>query len=163
MTTRIRSVAGVLGVLGTLIGALVGQPDAAGAATGAGTFTATWSGSVAVTGPTTFTFAGTGTSDPMGPITAHGAATITGLGLSCLGALLNTNVETLQAADGSLTITSHDVGCITGVGTFHGTGTWTVTGGTGRYRDAVGSGSLDGRVNILAGTSILVANGYLVL
>jgi len=116
-----------------------------------------------VTGPTTFAFAGTGTSDPMGPITAHGTATATGLSLTCLGGMVNTNVETLEAADGSLTITSHDVGCITGLGRFHGVGTWTVTGGTGRYAGAVGSGSLDGRVDILAGTSTLVASGYLVL
>jgi hypothetical protein len=149
--------------MGTLAWAVAQPAEAADATTGPVTFTATWSGTAAVTGPTTFAFAGTGVSDPMGPITAHGAATITGLGLSCLGRLVNVNVETLEAADGSLTITSHDVGCITGIGTFHGTGTWTVTAGTGRYRDAVGSGSLDGRVSIITGTSAFEASGYLIL
>jgi hypothetical protein len=162
MTFRVRRVLGAFVVLGALMGSVVSEADGAGASHESVPFTATWTGPVAITLPTTFTFAGTGTSVPMGPITAHGAAVITGLGLSCLGALVNVNVETLQATDGSLTITSHDVGCITGIGTFHGIGTWTVTGGTGRYRNAVGSGSLDGRVNIIVGTATLVANGYLV-
>lgn len=163
VTRSIRYSAAVLGTLGILVAAIFSNAEEADAAGSAVPFTATWSGTVAVTGPTTFTFDGSGVSDPMGPITAHGAAKVTGLGLSCLGGLVNTNVETLQAADGSLTITSLDVGCVTGVGKFHGTGTWTVTGGTGRYRNATGSGSLDGRVNIIAGTSKLVANGHLVL
>ncbi len=161
MTSKMRNAAASLAAL-ALVGVGLVTSAAPATATGAVPFTATWSGSATIRLPATFVFDGTGTSDPLGPIHAHGDATINGVGIGCLGNLVNTNLVTITAADGTLDLTSKDVGCITGVGTFHGMGTWTVTGGTGRYAHAVGSGSLDGRVNIVAGTSTLVANGYLV-
>jgi len=120
------------------------------------------SGKVAFTGLTTVRFVGAGTSTPYGPIESRGVATITGLGLTCLVGLVNTNVETFTTSTGdALTITSKDLGCANGIATFHGLGHWTVTGGTGLFAGAQGSGVMEGDVSFLAGTFAIVATGTL--
>ncbi|HEV3234334.1 MAG TPA: hypothetical protein VG329_07285 [Candidatus Dormibacteraeota bacterium] len=98
----------------------------------------------------------------MGSVTNRGTITITGVDLSCLGGLSNVNTQTLTATSGdTLTITSQDVGCPAGVLTFHGTGHWTVTGGTGRFRDATGAGSAHGGLDMVAGTFNMIVTGTL--
>jgi hypothetical protein len=48
-------------------------------------------------------------------------------------------------------VTSVDVGCLISPGLYHGTGTWTVTGGTGRFSGATGQGTLDGTSDVNQG------------
>lgn len=89
----------------------------------------------------------------MGRITSDGHANISGSGDSCAGGLANVNVEVLTAANGdTLTVTSDDVACPTGPGQYHGTGQWQVTGGTGRFSDTTGFGSLNGSLDFNTGT-----------
>jgi len=74
--------------------------------------------------------------------------------VSCPGGFANKNVETLTAANGDkLMLTGpHDVGCPIRPGVVHGTGDWTVTGGTGRFAGATGQGTFDGGANFNTGT-----------
>lgn len=138
-------------------------PRAAGASQEL-SFSAAWTTKVKVTRPNVFTFSpGHGTSNVMGTITTHGQAVATGVSADCAGGLVNTDTQNLVAADGTLTLTSNDVGCFTGPGTLHGTGTWTVTAATGRYAGAVGQGWIDGRVNLVTKRAVITAGGELVL
>jgi hypothetical protein len=162
MKLSMRTAAASLGVLALVGTGLVGQAQSAAASTTTH-FHAAWTGSVKVVLPNTFVFDLAGPSDPMGATSTHAVATVNGLGLSCLAGLANTNVVTITAADGTLTLTSLDVGCPTGVGTFHGTGDYTVTGGTGRYAGATGEGTLNGHANILTSTADITADGTLTL
>jgi hypothetical protein len=112
-------------------------------------FEGSYSGAVQFTGPTTALFTGTGISSHLGRGANEGNIMITGTiadpNTGCVGGIVNTNVEKLTASNGdSLTLTSYDVGCPTSPGLYHGTGTWTVTGGTGRFSGATGQGTLDG-------------------
>ena len=126
-------------------------------------FNASLTGRSDVTGPTTFSWAGTGWATDMGSVTNRGTVVLTGVDLSCLGGLRTVNVETLTATSGdTLTITSHDVGCPAGLVRYHGTGHWTVTGGTGRFRGATGGGSADGGLDFVAGTFTMTLTGTLV-
>ena len=159
MRTTLRTVAVALGVF-TMVGTgLVGQSASASTTTH---FHATWTGSVKVVLPNQFVFDLTGPST-VGATSAHAVATVNGISLSCLAGLANTNVVQITAADGTLELTSQDVGCPTGIGSFHGTGVYTVIAGTGRYSGATGQGTLDGGADILAGTSHITADGTLTL
>ena len=162
MKTTLRAAASTLALLAVTGAALVGQAGPASASTTLH-FHASWTGSVKVVLPNKFVFDGSGTSDPMGAITEHSVATVDGLGFGCLLGLANTHVLTLTAADGTLTLTSKDVGCPTGVGSFHGTGVYTVTGGTGRYAGAQGDGTLVGGADVLTSTSAITADGTMTL
>ena len=150
MTTRIpRAVAAVLALTALLLG-----PTAGGAlADSSIPITAVFSGSAGFASPTQTVFVGSGTASHMGAITTNGHADVTGFDNSCSGGVANINTETLTAADGStLTVVSNDVACPTGPGQYHGTGHWTVVGGTGRFAGTTGSGSLDGQSDFIVGT-----------
>lgn len=98
-------------------------------------------GSAAFTSATTAEFNGGGTAILMGAVTNEGTIQITGQDSSCPGGVANVNTEVVTAANGdTLTLTSQDVSCPTGPGTFQGSGSWHVSGGTGRFRGATGSG-----------------------
>ena len=74
------------------------------------------------TSDTTVSFDGAGIATHLGLSVDDGDATITGPDGSCPGALANTHVEILPAANGdTLTITAHNVACPTGFLRFHGT------------------------------------------
>ena len=123
-------------------------------------FHATFSGSAAITGPYSTAFAGTGQATHLGSITNDGRVQITGGDDSCPGGIANTHVEVLTAANGdTLTITSLDVACPAGPGKYHGMGHWTVTGGSGRFSDATGSGSFVGSSDFVAGTFSITLAG----
>lgn len=163
MKISLRPAATALGILTLLAAGLVGTTPSASASSTVH-FTATFSGPVKMVLPNKFVFHdGSGTSDVMGPITTGAVATVTGVSLSCVAGLANTNVVTLAAADGTLTLTSLDVGCPTGLGTFRGTGVYTVTDGTGRYAGATGSGTLVGGADLLGNASHITADGTLTL
>src|SRR5690242_6865705 len=126
MKITLRTLVTSLGVLALVATGLVGQAQSASASTTTH-FHATWTGAVQVVVPNQFVFDLAGPADPMGATTAHAVATVNGVSLSCLAGLANTNVVTIPAAYGTLTLTSMDVGCPNGIGTFHGTGVYTVT------------------------------------
>lgn len=132
-------------------------------------FAATFSGSAGFAGPTTTVFTGSGVAIRMGLVTTSGHAEIgcfppPGSPMTCVssggcpGGVPNANFETLTAANGdTLTIKSDDVACPLDTqdyppSRYHGTGHWTVIGGTGRFASASGQGSFDGRSDFGAGT-----------
>jgi hypothetical protein len=123
-------------------------------------FRAFYAGQAMFTSDTTVSFEGVGIATQLGLGADHGDATITGPHSSCPGGLANTHVETLDGANGdSLTITAHDVACPVGFLQFRGTGTWEVTGGTGRFTDTTGNGSLNGASNFVTNEFSFVLSG----
>jgi hypothetical protein len=158
VTKKLRIAAATLLALGTL--GLSAFP--ASAAGHQHRFKASYSGRARLISQTTASFIGIGRATQMGRITTDGLVVVTGPDSSCPGGLANVNVETLTAANGDkLTITAQDVACPTGPGRFHGTGHWTVTGGTGRFSDAAGQGSIEGGSDFNAGTFSITLKGHI--
>jgi hypothetical protein len=123
-------------------------------------FRALYAGQAMFTSDTTVSFEGVGIATHLGLGTDHGDATITGPHSSCPGGLANTHVETLTGASGdSLTFTAHNVACPVGFLQFRGTGTWEVTGGTGRFTDTTGVGRLNGASNFVTNEFSFVLSG----
>jgi hypothetical protein len=90
-------------------------------------------------------FNGNGIATYLGRITNEGYVVFTAVPADCVGGVPNDNFETLTAANGdSLTIVSHDVACPIAQNVYYGSGHWEVLGGTGRFSDASGHGTLDG-------------------
>jgi len=128
-------------------------------------FAALFSGSAAFTSPTTTAFSGSGIATEMGAIVDAGTVQITGSDdPSCAGGIPNVHVEVLTAANGDrLRISSNDVACPVGPGQYHGTGTWVVIGGTGRFTSATGSGTFRGVSDFVAGTFSITLTGTIAL
>ena len=53
----------------------------------------------------------------------------------------------------------YNVACPIGSLQFRGTGTWVVTGGTGRFNDVTGSGTFNGRADFATQESSFVMSG----
>jgi len=132
----------------------IGANSASAAAGHQVPFRASYSGTAAFTSATTALFTGTGIASHLGRSTNVNHITVTGPATSCPGGFANVNVETLTAANGdTLVLTGpHDVGCPTRPGVVHGTGDWTVTGGTGRFAGATGQGTFVGGADFNKGT-----------
>jgi hypothetical protein len=148
---RKRNLLGVmLSVIGTV--GIAGNPASA-AGTHQNPFEASYSGTAAFTSATTALFTGTGSARRLGRSTNVNHITVSGPA-SCPGGFANINVETLTAANGdTLVLTGdRDEGCPTGPNAVHGTGDWTVTGGTGRFAGATGHGTFDGVADFNQGT-----------
>jgi hypothetical protein len=106
------------------------------------------SGTVSLTSESTFQLAGTVKANRIGNMKGYQAnGTFT-------SPTTDTLTETLTAANGdTLTILCNQVIEETGVpGVLHGTDTWTVIGGTGRFSNATGSGTGETNVDLNAGT-----------
>jgi hypothetical protein len=74
----------------------------------------------------------------------------------------NVHSETLTAANGDeLVLRMVNVGCPTGPFTFHGTGHWTVVGGTGRFQGVTGQGTNEGDADFENNTFALTMTGTL--
>jgi hypothetical protein len=74
----------------------------------------------------------------------------------------NVHSETLTAANGDeLVLRMVNVGCPTGPFTFHGTGHWTVVGGTGRFQGVTGQGTNEGDADFETNTFALTMTGTL--
>jgi hypothetical protein len=132
----------------------------ASAASHAVPFTTTFSGSAVLLDPYDATFVGAGNASHLGTITTVGGAAVSGPSTACDNGLANINTETMTAGNGDqLSIASVDVGCPTGPLQFHGIGNWTVTGGTGRFAGATGSGTFDGHSDFNAGTFEITLTG----
>jgi hypothetical protein len=104
---------------------------------GTGTFTDT--------SPTTVLIAGTGHYDHLGLTTLRFPSTITGQ--AACGGFTATEQDNYTGANGdSVYLTVHDTICPTSSpGAFQLSGSFTVTGGTGRFVDASGSGTFAGK------------------
>ena len=87
-------------------------------------------------------FSGTFHGTTSGKGTFSGSFVVGGLPPSCPASTPITYAVTFTAANGD-TINQNASGtaCATGTNKFHGTATYTITGGTGRYATATGTGS----------------------
>ena len=133
----------------------IGANSASAAAGHQVPFRASYSGTAAFNSATgTALFTGTGIASDLGRSTNVNNITVLSGPVNCPGGFANKNVETLTAANGDqLMLTGpHDVGCPTRPGVVHGTGDWTVTGGTGRFAGATGQGTFDGGADFNKGT-----------
>jgi len=76
----------------------------------------------------------------------------------------HTHLETLSAANGDqLSLEMIDLACPDDQTfmRFHGTGNWTVTGGSGRFADATGSGTAAGHADFIEGVFEINLDGQL--
>ena len=128
-------------------------------------FKARVSGSAAFTSPTTVEFHGAGQATHLGQFVGSGVAILEPPTGACPGGapgIPNVHTETLTAANGDeLEIRMVNVGCPTGPFTFHGTGHWTVLGGTGRFQGVTGQGTNEGNADFETNTFSLSLTGTL--
>jgi hypothetical protein len=119
-------------------------------------------GTITFTSPSTATTAGTGNATHLGRITSDGNLTIVGEA-SCIDNEVGFAAEmqdTFTAANGDMVTTAITMQlCPIAPGIYHGVGTYVVTGGTGRFANATGSGVFDGTGNFNTGTIICALNG----
>src|SRR5256712_4976942 len=106
-------------------------------------FNGSFSGSFTVASQTMATITGTGHMEHLGMTALMALSTVTG-SASCEGGLTATEQDTFTAANGDKVFsTANEVICPTSPTTLHLTGPWTITGGTGRFEHASGTGSVD--------------------
>jgi hypothetical protein len=133
----------------------VGVNSASAAAKHQVPFRASYSGQAVFTSATTALLTGTGMASHLGLSTNvnHIAVSSPG-GCPGGGGFANINIEKLTAANGDTLMLRgpHDQACPTGPNAVHGTGDWTVTGGTGRFAGATGQGTFDGVADFNLGT-----------
>jgi hypothetical protein len=126
-------------------------------------FMARLSGTAAFTSPTTAEFHGGGQATLLGQFASDGVAILDAPTGTCPGDVLgipNVHTETLTAANGDqIVIRMVNVACPTGPFTFHGTGHWTVPGGTGRFERVTGEGTIEGDANFGTSTFALTLTG----
>lgn len=104
------------------------------------TFTAAVAGSVTPTGPGTFSLSGSGLATVIGGARYSGTVVVTSAAPD--GSLTDVLTETYTAANGdTLTIECRQSAVPIGTTILKGTDQWTVTGGTGRFARATGSGT----------------------
>ena len=119
-------------------------------------------GTITFTSPSTATTAGTGNATHLGTITSDGNLTIVGEA-SCIDNEVGFSAEmqdTFTAANGDIVTTAITMQlCPIAPGIYHGVGTYIVTGGTGRFANATGSGVFDGTGNFNTGTIICALTG----
>jgi hypothetical protein len=119
-------------------------------------------GTITFTSESTATTAGTGNATHLGRITSDGNLTIVGEA-SCIDnevGFLAEMQDTFTAANGDKVMTAITMQlCPIAPGIYHGVGTYIVTGGTGRFANATGSGVFDGTGNFNTGTIICALTG----
>jgi hypothetical protein len=128
-------------------------------------FKAHLSGTAAFTSPTTVEFHVDGQATYLGRSVGSGVAILeapTGTCPNGVPGIPSVHTETLTAATGEqLVIRMVDVACPTGPFTFHGTGDWTVVGGTGRFEGVTGEGEAEGDADFAVGTIAITLTGTL--
>ncbi len=113
-------------------------------------------------GPTSAVYSGTGTAAQLGLARMQGDIAITGPA-SCPNGFAATHSDTLTASDGSrvhMTISETSCPRPADPSTYDCTGTYTVTGGTGRFASATGSGGWTGSVAFSPDGSATFATSY---
>lgn len=142
----------------------VGAAAPAGAVGADVPFMVTLSGTATADFPSgTVEWVGGGMATHLGQVKSVGHIQITGPDSSCSSGVANTNRETLTAPNGdTLTFTSVDVACPLSATASHGTGSWTTTGGTGRFAGVTGSGTADGEADFATGAFHATFAGRLV-
>jgi len=132
--------------------------SAASAATSAAPFKFAVSGTASLAG-SAVTLNGAGLASNLGIVRYKASGVITGSNPTT-GVITDTLTETLTAANGStVTILCHQVATPVSSGVYNGIDQWTVTGGTGTFSGATGSGSGDTHVNLNQGTFAKVESG----
>jgi hypothetical protein len=123
------------------------------------------SGMAAFTNRTTVEFNGGGEATHMGRVVNHGVALIGTPVPTCPGGVLglpNVHTETITAANGDkLVLRMLNLACPTGENTYHGTGTWTVIDGSGRFEGTTGEGTCDGHADFAAQTFACTLTGVI--
>ena len=116
-------------------------------------FNGSATGTFAFTSATTVALTGTGHYQHLGKSTFAAAATITGV--AACGGFTATEKDTYTGAEGDKVFTTANISlCPTSTpGVFSSVGTFTITGGTGRFEDASGSGTLRALVTFTSPTS----------
>jgi len=144
MKFLIISIVGLLTILGAFPAAF---------ATHSTPFNGMGSGTFTDTSPTTVLITGTGHYDHLGLTTLRFPSTITGP--ATCGGFTATEQDTYTAANGdSVFQTVHDTICPTTTpNAFTLTGSFTVTGGTGRFADASGSGTVQASITFTSATT----------
>jgi hypothetical protein len=136
--------------------------NAASAASNTVPFKSSVAGTASVSGTmkgSSITLAGAGSASNLGKVSYKASGVITGTD-PATGVITDTLTETLTAANGdTLTILCNQVATPISPGVFHGVDNWTVTGGTGRFSGASGSGSGDTHADLIAGTFTKAENG----
>ena len=132
--------------------------SAASAATSAVPFGFAVSGTASLAG-SAVTLNGAGLASSLGIVSYKATGMITGDNPTT-GVITDTLTETLTAANGStVTIVCHQVATPISSGVYNGIDHWTVTGGTGTFSRATGSGAGDTHVNLNLGTFTKVESG----
>jgi hypothetical protein len=116
-------------------------------------FNGSGTGTFTDTSPTTVLIIGTGHYDHLGFTTLKFPSTITGT--AACGGFTATEQDNYTGANGdSVFLTVHDTICPTSTpNAFQLNGSFTVTGGTGRFTDASGSGTVQASVTFTSATS----------
>src|SRR2546422_6247128 len=105
-------------------------------------FNGSFTGSFTLLSATAATITGTGHFEHLGKTTFANTASETGAAETCEGGFVANEQETFTAANGDeLFSSATDVGCPTSPTAFQLTASFTITGGTGRFADASGSGT----------------------
>jgi hypothetical protein len=113
-------------------------------------------------GPTSARYGGTGTATQLGAALMEGDISIVGPA-SCPNGFTATHRDTLTASDGSrVSMTISETSCPRPAdpSTYDCTGTYTITGGTGRFASAAGSGEWAGSVAFSANGSATFSTSY---
>jgi len=128
-------------------------------------FKARLSGTAGFTSATSVEFHGTGQATHLGRLTNAGIAVLgppTGGCPDGAPGIAAVHTDAFTAANGDeLVIRMVNLACPTGPTSFHGTGRWTVIGGTGRFADATGAGSNEGNADFSTNTFELTLRGTL--
>jgi hypothetical protein len=119
-------------------------------------------GTITFTSPSTATTSGRGHATHLGRIRSEGNLAIVAE-VTCPDNEVGFSAEmqdTFTAANGDILTTAITMQlCPIAPGIYHGVGTYVVTGGTGRFANATGSGVFDGTGNFNTGTIICALNG----
>jgi hypothetical protein len=155
----------VLSLAAAAVALALVAPTRANAANDGVPFNAQLSGMAVFTSPTTVEFRGAGQAMYLGQFVGVGVAVLEPPTGTCPGGMPgipNVHSETLTAADDSqLVVRMVDVACPTGPFTFHGTGHWTVVGGTDRFEGVTGEGVVEGDADFETNTFAFTLTGTL--